>query len=72
MRDQRIVGAVADVGLLREHRLHAALLRHLADMRRIVDAGGIEGARDHRHFQLHIGQPVRLAGRGVRRPRARR
>ena len=68
MRDQRIVGAIADIRLLREHRLFPAPLRHLADMRRVVDAGGVEGARDDRDLQRHIRHLVGLSRGAVCTP----
>src|SRR5579863_7769518 len=68
MRDQRVVGAIADIGLFREHRLFATPLRHLADMRGVVDAGGIERARNNRHLQGHIRQFAGLARSAVRAP----
>jgi hypothetical protein len=64
--DQRVVGTVADVGFLREHRFDAALVGHFADVGGVVDPGGVEGARDDRDFQLYLGEFQRAAGgRGV-------
>src|SRR6185503_4835639 len=57
--DQRVVGAIAHVGVGRELRLHAAPLGHLGHVLAIVHAGRVEGGRDHRHQELHPAQTDR-------------
>ncbi len=52
--DQRVVGAVADIGLRRQVGLLSNLLGDLANVLRIIHAGGVEGRRHDRHQQLHV------------------
>ena len=70
MRDQRIVGAIADVGARRIGGLGAALCRHAIDVIAIVHADAEEGARDHRQFELHARERRNLPGRFVIAPRS--
>ena len=67
---QRVVGAVADVGVRRELGFHAAAVGHLGDVLAVVDARGVEGGRNHRHQQLHPAQDARVRGLGIALPRA--
>ena len=52
MRDQRIVGAIADIGGGRQIGLLAALFRRLDDVLGVIEPGAVEGARLDRHQQL--------------------
>ena len=56
MRDQRVVGAIAGVGLGRQLHLQAELLGGLAYVLCVIQAGRIEGRRNDRQQQLHLRQ----------------
>jgi len=72
MGDERVVGAIADVGLLGEIGRDAALLRLLEHMGAVIEPGAVEGARDHRHLDLDGSERVAprrplMAGEGIAR-----
>src|SRR5204863_167616 len=54
MRNERVVGAVADIGLFRQFRLAAELFCRLGDVLGIVEPGGIERLRHDRHEEFDI------------------
>ncbi len=53
VRNQRVDGAIADVGLLGQVGLDALLGGDFADVLGVVEADAIEGGRHHRHLDLH-------------------
>ncbi len=62
MCDQRVLGAIADLGPLGNVRHLAALVGGFLEMLEIVQADAIEGARDQRQFDLDVLQRMRLRG----------
>jgi hypothetical protein len=62
MADQRILGAITDLGPVRDVRYLAAFVGGFLQMLEIVQADAIEGARHQRQFDLHIVQRMRLLG----------
>ena len=62
MRDQRVVRAIADIGLGRQFRLLAALLGHFGDVLGVVEPGRVERLRDHRHQKLDRVEPAPCRG----------
>src|SRR6266545_3056971 len=60
---QGIARTISHVGLRRELRLLAPAMSHLGHGLPVVDAGGVEGGRNHRHEQLRAAQGS--SGRGA-------
>jgi len=54
VRDQRILRAIADLGPIWHVRNRAGLVGGFLEMLEIVEADAIEGARDHRQFDLDV------------------
>src|SRR6266852_84639 len=52
MRDERVVGAIADIGVGRQLGLLAALFRHLGHVLGVIEPGRVEGFGDHRHEEF--------------------
>src|SRR5229473_8190168 len=52
MRNERVVGAIADIGVGRQLGLLAALLRHLGHVLGVVEPGRVKCFRDHRHEEF--------------------
>ena len=54
MRNEGVVGAVADIGLFRQFRLAAELFCRLGDVLGIIEAGRIERLRHDRHEEFDV------------------
>jgi hypothetical protein len=59
VRDQRVLGAVADLGPVGDIGHLAALVGGFLEMLEIIQPDAIKGARHHRQFDLHLRERMR-------------